>query len=51
MNQFTGRIPPELGLLTNLSWLDLSANQLSGQIPVSRGSDPGLDKLVATKHL
>ncbi|KAF7031313.1 hypothetical protein CFC21_042656 [Triticum aestivum] len=50
MNQFTGRIPPELGLLTNLSWLDLSANQLSGQIPVSRGSDPGLDKLVATKH-
>ncbi|XP_037409967.1 probable leucine-rich repeat receptor-like protein kinase At5g49770 [Triticum dicoccoides] len=50
MNQFTGRIPPELGLLTSLSWLDLSANQLSGQIPVSRGSDPGLDKLVAAKH-
>jgi len=50
LNQFTGRIPPSLGLLTNLSWLDLSANQLSGQIPVSAGSDPGLDKLVGTRH-
>jgi Leucine-rich repeat (LRR) protein len=50
-NQFTGGIPPALGLLTNLFWLDLSANQLSGQIPVSTSSNPGLDRLVNTKHL
>ena len=29
-NELTGEIPPELGNLTNLNWLDLSNNQLTG---------------------
>jgi Leucine-rich repeat (LRR) protein len=36
--RFTGGIPPELGLLTNLFALDLSGNQLSGSIPSSLGN-------------
>ena len=28
-----GRIPAELGKLTNLDWLDLLGNQLTGEIP------------------
>ncbi|KAG5629375.1 hypothetical protein H5410_001092 [Solanum commersonii] len=49
-NQFTGRIPATIGYLTELHWLDLSDNQIEGNIPVSNGSNPGLDKLVNTKH-
>ncbi|BAF06533.2 Os01g0816600 [Oryza sativa Japonica Group] len=50
-NKFTGGIPPTLGLLSKLFWLDLSDNQLSGKIPVSSGSNPGLDQLVNAEHL
>jgi len=32
-NQLTGSIPPEIGNLTNLTYLDLSNNQFSGIIP------------------
>ena len=32
-NQLTGSIPPEIGNLTNLTYLNLSNNQLSGIIP------------------
>ncbi|GKV52135.1 hypothetical protein SLEP1_g58727, partial [Rubroshorea leprosula] len=46
----TGQIPPSVGNLTNLSWLDLSDNQLGGSLPVSDGTTPGLDKLVKTLH-
>ncbi|CAK7357239.1 unnamed protein product [Dovyalis caffra] len=42
--------PPSIGNLTKLYWLDLAANQLSGNIPVSTGTTPGLDLLVHTKH-
>ncbi|THG14232.1 hypothetical protein TEA_009215 [Camellia sinensis var. sinensis] len=45
-NSFSGPIPPSIGNLFNLYWLDLSVNKLSGTIPVS----PGLDMLVNTKH-
>jgi Leucine-rich repeat (LRR) protein len=49
-NKFTGRIPASLGLLSNLFWLDLADNQLSGPVPISTSSAPGLNLLVNTKH-
>lgn len=50
-NSFTGRIPPSIGNLSTLFWLDLADNQLEGPLPVSDGTNPGLDKLLHTKHL
>ena len=50
-NGFTGTIPPSLGNLDNLYWLDLADNRLTGTIPVSTETTPGLDLLVHTKHL
>ncbi|PWA82410.1 leucine-rich repeat protein kinase family protein [Artemisia annua] len=49
-NGFTGNIPPSIGNLSKLYWLDLADNKLSGSIPVSDGTTPGLDLLVNTKH-
>ena len=34
----SGEIPPELGSLSNLSWLMLNGNGLSGEIPPELGS-------------
>ena len=34
-NGLTGSIPPEIGNLTNLTWLYLYNNQLTGEIPES----------------
>ena len=31
--ELTGSIPPEIGCLTNLTWLSLAVNQLTGDIP------------------
>lgn len=50
-NKFIGQIPPSIGNLAKLYWLDLADNRLTGSIPVSNGSAPGLDMLVGTKHL
>ncbi|KAK3031328.1 hypothetical protein RJ639_035234 [Escallonia herrerae] len=50
-NSFIGSIPPSIGYLSKLSWLDLSDNKLSGSIPVSSGTAPGLDMLVNARHL
>nr|CAN68980.1 hypothetical protein VITISV_004150 [Vitis vinifera] len=50
-NSFSGGIPPSIGNLSKLYWLDLADNQLTGTIPISNGSTPGLDKLTHTKHL
>ncbi|PHT27130.1 hypothetical protein CQW23_33269 [Capsicum baccatum] len=38
MNNFSGTIPPEIGNLTNLVYLDLNSNQISDTIPSQIGS-------------
>ena len=50
-NHFSGQVPPSIGNLSNLLWLDLTNNQLDGPIPVSKGSTPGLDMLFNCRHL
>ncbi|KAJ8530824.1 hypothetical protein K7X08_023705 [Anisodus acutangulus] len=35
MNQLSGTIPPEIGKLTHLDYLDLSMSKLSGSIPIT----------------
>ncbi|KAI3805281.1 hypothetical protein L1987_27512 [Smallanthus sonchifolius] len=56
----TGSLPSQIGNLrkltnffnlTNLYWLDLSANKLTGRLPVSNGITPGLDMLTHAGHL
>ena len=37
-NALNGAIPPKLGNLTQLLWLDLQDNQLSGSIPAALGN-------------
>ena len=44
-NGLSGFIPPELGQLSNLVWLDLAANQLKGSIPAELGRLAKLEKL------
>ena len=44
-NELTGRIPPELGSLANLSTLNLASNELTGRIP------PELAKLASLIRL
>jgi hypothetical protein len=50
-NNFSGEIPPSLGNLRELIWLDLADNQLSGPLPISAKNGSGLDQLLKTKHL
>jgi len=42
-NQLSGTLPPEIGSLTQLSWLWLSGNQLTGSIPPEIGNLPNLE--------
>ncbi|KAL8120126.1 hypothetical protein AgCh_017309 [Apium graveolens] len=46
-----GVIPRALGKLSNLYWLDLADNQLSGSIPTSIIASKGLNSLKKAKHL
>ena len=41
----TGEIPPELGRLSNLTWLFLGGNQLTGEIPPGLGDLSNLTEL------
>ena len=50
-NHFSGQIPPSIGNLSRLLWLDLTDNQLNGPIPISHGITPGLDMLLNARHL
>ncbi|KAL6558213.1 hypothetical protein OROMI_018563 [Orobanche minor] len=50
-NNLMGEIPPSLGNLSKLYWLDLAENQMGGEIPVSSAFGPGLDQLKKAKHL
>ena len=44
-NRLKGRIPPELGSLTNLEWLGLGVNELSGPLPPELGKLVNLTKM------
>ena len=44
-DQLSGEIPPELGYLAILTWLDLTDNQLSGKIPPELGNLANLSTL------
>ena len=44
-NNLSGSIPPELGQLTNLTWLDISRHNLSGSIPAELGQLHNLERL------
>jgi len=44
-NELTGSIPPELGDLESLEWLQLSLNKLSGSIPPELGDLESLETL------
>ena len=50
-NQLSGEIPPELGSLISLTWLDLGGNQLTGEIPPELGNLANLELLSASKTL
>ena len=50
-NRFSGPIPPSMGYMSNLAFLDISGNKLRDSIPVSDGTTPGLDMLQNAKHL
>ena len=50
-NALSGSIPPELGQLSSLVWLDLAGNQLSGSIPPELGQLSNLEMLVLLDNL
>ena len=49
-NRLTGEIPPELGRLSNLTWLVLHGNRLTGEIPPELGGLSNLTVLVLSSN-
>ena len=47
----SGEIPPELGSLSSLEWLELNSNQLSGEIPPELGNLSNLIWLELSNNL
>ena len=45
-NGLVGTLPPELGSLSSLEWVDLSRNRLTGEIPAGLGQLSHLQRLV-----
>ena len=50
-NQLSGTIPPELGSLSNLQYLNLDSNLLSGSIPPQLGSLSSLYEMYLSNNL
>ena len=50
-NKLTGSIPPSLGKLSSVTWLDLADNLLTGPLPNSKDNGTGLDQLLEAVHL
>jgi hypothetical protein len=50
-NKLTGSIPPSLGKLSSVTWLDLADNLLTGPLPNSKDNGTGLDQLLEAEHL
>ena len=44
-NQLSGEIPPQLGNLSSLEWLEIDGNHLSGKIPAELSNLANLEKL------
>lgn len=49
-NNLSGSIPPELGKLTKLEWLDLADNRLQGPIPPELGNLTNLESLFLSNN-
>ena len=49
-NQLTGKIPSEVGSMTEMHFLDLSNNTLSGEIPTETGLLSALWELNLSKY-
>ena len=50
MNEFSGSIPSQIGLLTGLTWLSLYDNKLEGKIPSEIGRLTNLIRLELGEH-
>ncbi len=49
-NNLTGSIPPEIGNLTNLTYMNLGYNQLTGSIPPEIGNLTNLERLLLPQN-
>lgn len=52
-NNLVGSLPPTIGLLEDIIWLDVGVNRINGTLPVSNNVNigVGLDNLTKARHL